>query len=84
MSTLVIAHELKHAEFVAQRFLNIPRSQLRFVDRSQMLMGIKRGTEVVVVQAPRYAPNQRQRDMRRMLIEIAVIKELKLKYISLK
>lgn len=80
----IIAHEYRHAKYLFDFVLKQEGvSRFSHPRTSDELRGLQRGTEVIIVEAPRYVATQRQRDTRRELVELSYARDFKIKRVRL-
>jgi len=84
MIVRIIAHEQRHAEWVAKYRLNLGPRDWVFVYDKRDIAGLARGSDIVIVNAPHYIANQGQRDRRSSLIMTIQARNMKVKRVSLK
>lgn len=79
----IVAYERRHAEAAFAVLKQEGVCGYSYVHQDEYIRSLKRGSEVIIIEAPRYVPNQRQRDTRRQIVQIIYHRDLVIKRVRL-
>lgn len=79
---LIAAYEFRHAEYYAREVLRVPKSTWKFVEKDWNIRGC-RGSELILINAPRHKTTFTQREARYFLLEASRAWGLTIKEVEL-